>query len=217
MFNNRTKYQPRSPFVPLEEQIDYNLIMDRRQTNLYISPATISSAISKEVKFNRNYRYGEELFIFLEDNLEEKRESRPDYQFAENEIGAFQKAMATLIRYAPNISKARYYFCLTLEKYVSPFRSARLEVILLTNLIYVSTTNQQAENMKDALELIQTALDMGVLQVEFPKEEDASLSNHFGDTLEVFETVARKVLKYYRLEFNSDKTGVQPSTRQFSH
>lgn len=67
---------------------------------------------------------------------------------------------------------------------------------------------QDPDNMRDALTLVETALDMGILQVELPERfTQSKFRNSAESPAKVFEYMSEKVLDYFGLEFNSDKTG----------
>ncbi|KAG2207237.1 hypothetical protein INT47_012290 [Mucor saturninus] len=170
----------------------------------------ISKVLIREVKKNGNYQTGEQLFDHLIKTLKEKKVSRPTYVYSEMEISAFQRSIATLVRYAPTAEKARYMFNLTLREYQLPLRTVALELILLNNLLFV---HSQFNEMKDALTIIETALEIGAFQLDPRNYYDKYDNAKFSDPLQVFETLSGKVLRHYRLEFNEDKTALKRITK----
>lgn len=70
--------------------------------------------------------------------------------------------------------------------------------------------------MKEALELLKVALEIGIFQVVIPASYSQQ-NTRFNNPLEVFETLSKKVLRYFKMEFNEDKTAVRPAQKLFSH
>lgn len=193
------------------ENFELQQILERKSNNLPSHPAFVSKVLAREVKLG-NYKTGEVLFEYLTAVLKEKKNFKQEYIYNEMEAASFQRSAATMVRYAPTTEKARYMFNLTFSKFDPPFRTVALEITLLNNLLYVHT---QANEMKNALSLIEVALEIRVFQMEL-SEIDFGPNLKFSNPLEVFETLSSKVLRYYRMEFNEDKTEIKHVKKQFS-
>lgn len=191
-------------------QLDHNFLTEQRENNVTVSASQISISLVREVAVNGKYNYDEKLFKMLEDYLQEKVEHQPDYQFGASEIVPFERSIAILIRYAPTAALARHYFLIALRKYKAPLRTPYLELILLTNLMYVYTAKNY---MNDALELLQMALGIGVRGVQIPMTSFQKASTKSRDHIVVFNAVASIVLGYHNLEYTKDKSGFQPITQ----
>lgn len=194
------------------ESVNFEHVEERKNNNQPLHPSFISKAIATEVKVKGNFKNGEILFGYLTNVLNERKGTCHNYQFNQMEVVSFQRAVGTMVRYAPTAEKARYMFNLTLKEFGPPLRTSALELTLLNNLVYVHT---QFKQMKEALGLIEVALEIGIFQ--FKVQDDDFIHNHkFSNPQEVFETLSNKVLRYFRLEFNQDKTELRPITKQFS-
>lgn len=94
----------------------------------------------------------------LKEYLQGKTASQSNYQYDFKEIIDFEIATATLVRYAPTTTKARYYLCCILEKVFSTTSFHQLELWLLINLLsnYYDTCfiTDGKSNMNDALEFV---------------------------------------------------------------
>lgn len=183
---------------------DFESIDSKKRHNQPLHPTVVSKAVSYELKDKKNFANAEILFGYLVEILNEKKKSNVTYN--ELDITAFQRAVSTLVRYAPSPKDSRYYFNLTLAEFDSPLRTSTLELTILNNLIFVHS--QHNDTMKDALNIIKSALKIGVFRFKVT-EYYRHQPSRFNDPLSVFETLSTKVLKNYGLEFNQDKTDVQ--------
>ncbi|GAA5796292.1 hypothetical protein HPULCUR_001662 [Helicostylum pulchrum] len=172
--------------------------------NQPLQPTTVSKAVSYELREKNNFANAEILFGYLIEILDEKKSSNVMYN--EFDITAFQRAVSTLVRYAPSPNDSRYYFNLALAEFDKPLRTSTLELTILNNLVFVHS--QHNDTMEDALNIIKTALEIGVFRFKVT-EYYRHQPSRFNDPLSVFETLSKKVLKYHGLEFNQDKTDVQ--------
>ncbi|GAA5812538.1 hypothetical protein MFLAVUS_005994 [Mucor flavus] len=183
---------------------DFESIEVKKRHNQPLQPTAVSKAVSYELREKKNFANAEILFGYLIEILNEKKKSNVTYN--ELDITAFQRAVSTLVRYAPSPKDSRYYFNLTLAEFDRPLRTATLELTILNNLVFVHS--QHNDTMEDALNIIKSALKIGIFRFKV-KEYYRHQPSRFNDPLSVFETLSRKVLKHYGLEFNQDKTDVQ--------
>lgn len=198
------------------EEPTYESIQEERKTALRpLPPSLVSKAIGKESKSGA-YELAEELFQYLLQIFKYKTVNKPNYYYSELDVIAIQRSISSLVRYAPTPERARYYFNYALGQLEEPVLSLTFEITILNNLLYVHTLSTDEDQMKEALEILKASLEVGVFQSEIPASF-AQQNTRFNDPLEVFETLSRKVLRYFKLEFNEEKTALRPAQRLFSH
>lgn len=113
MNESSSSKDPYSPvYLPLD-QATYDFVLERRRNKQFISLYQIATALITEAKFKNSYSRGEGLYQLIEECLEE--EGRPDVHYVRTTF-QFQKAISTIVRYAPDPSKANFYFCFSIGK-----------------------------------------------------------------------------------------------------
>jgi hypothetical protein len=189
----------------------YHICQDKKKAGETLTVAFISRCLVHEAKILRNFRNAEELYQDMEAILTEKKFDK-NYMYNIADIGGYQRAIATMVRYAPSPEKALAYANLFFKEKDEPFRTPSKELVILTNLIFVYKRKGTYEYMKAALELTKLALSIGIYKIDSKFYEDPySKSLSFDNSLSVFEDVCSKVIMYFNMEFNSDKTDLVPA------
>lgn len=196
-----------APLPPFDE-IYIDLKMNKE-----VSSQRLSMVITRELKqCQQGFNNAETLYGYLINDIKE-RKARNDYYLG-NDIRAFRYAITALVRYAPSSDKAMYYFNHTLREFQQEaLVTCKLEVILMANLLFVLN---KYNRMEEALEILKTALEIGVFYAKYPKNRynDNQGLGGFDDPLHAFEHEAIKIMTHFNLEFNDDKTEVRPSSKK---
>lgn len=197
------------------DNASYRAIQDRKKAGDILTAAFISRALVQEAKTFKNFQNAEELYTEMETVLMQKRLFDENYVYNSAEVGSYQRAISTLVRYAPTPEKALEYASIFFKDKDEPFRTASKELVVLTNLIYVYKSKNSEEYMRMALELTKLALAIGVYKIDAKHYEDPySRHNGFNNTASVFEAVTQRVLYYFKMELNTDKTDLVPRGSQ---
>lgn len=191
--------------------VTYHTIQNKKKAGEILTAVLISRALVHEAKIFKNFRHAEQLYEELETVLMEKRLFNKKYVYNSAEVSSYQRAIATMVRYAHSPEKSLEYATIFFQDKDEPFRTASKELVILTNLVYVYKCRGTTECMRTALELIKLGLAIGVYNID-PKHYEDPYSRHqsFNDCVRVFEAVIQSVLVYFRLEINSDKTDLVP-------
>ncbi|KAI9028835.1 hypothetical protein CLU79DRAFT_716459 [Phycomyces nitens] len=177
----------------------------------------LSWAVVGEVKHKKNYKASEELFQQLiqamniqidHPNGNNTKWVGENCRFAEAD--GFRKAMAALVRYAPNPQKALDYTTFYMRDINEPLRTRISENYILINLIYVYTQTRINSYLEKGLDLVKHGLERGLAsQVPLKNTSQQDVS------AEVFETVCQPILRYHGLQFSADKTSLQPANKRY--
>ncbi|KAI9362229.1 hypothetical protein BD770DRAFT_382202 [Pilaira anomala] len=187
---------------PSFEEVEY-----KRKMGMELRPTIVSKALSNEIKDKQRFDHAEILFGYLLEILVERKKKYSNYN--ELDIVALQRAVGTLVRYAPTPDKARHYFHLTLKEIDKSLITINLELTIIINLIYVYS---QHHLMKEALEIVKTAVEIGIYHV---KVDHKYQPDKFKDPIPVFDTISAKILKHFNMELNEDKTEVRSCTKKY--
>jgi RIO-like serine/threonine protein kinase len=77
--------------------------------------------------------------------------------------------------------------------------------------VNINATNENG-HIYGALEVVKLALEIGIYNVDYPKQV---FHNKYEEhPLQIFERVIKKVLDYFKLEYNQDETDLVPVTRK---
>ncbi|KAI9485916.1 MAG: hypothetical protein EXX96DRAFT_547014 [Benjaminiella poitrasii] len=205
--------------------INYDAIEEMKRNNKFISPHFLYRGIVEEAKIRRNFPNAESLFKDLEDFLNEKEKLHPNYVHSPRDVQTLQKSVATLVRYAPTPEQSLQYATYFFQSIQRPIRNAATELIVFTNLIYSYSIRGTQKSMEDALSILELVLSQGVFKIDrnlynstFASQQGSAST--FRDSLTVFETVSKKVLAWFKLDFSEDRMSLVPantSSRHFSH
>ncbi|KAI8643593.1 hypothetical protein BD408DRAFT_414543 [Parasitella parasitica] len=190
------------------------LVESKKKNNELVSLSLLCKAVTQEAKHNKNYANAEWLFndIILEYCAREKKENGKYFNVTDERF--FATSITTMVRYASTPAKAMNYATMFFKMYNARIRTPSREIIILTNLIFAHTNHPSQENMEIALSLLKLALQIGVYTVDLSCYPDHREDNqHFADPVEVFTTVTKKVLQYFKLALSSDKTVLIPFVR----
>ncbi|KAI8879779.1 hypothetical protein K501DRAFT_276224 [Backusella circina FSU 941] len=164
-------------------------------------------AIVNESKHDKNYDNAQAIFGLLLKHLDHALSLRPQKIYILDEISIFQRAIATLIRYAPSPQKALDYTAYLLAQ-APPLRTEHVETTCLINLIFVYRVDGTPDAMDKALDLIRMGLDRKVYNLE------ARMKHECDNVADVFVQVSRKVLAYHHLQFSMDMKSLEPYQRR---
>ncbi|KAI8379696.1 uncharacterized protein BYT42DRAFT_337365 [Radiomyces spectabilis] len=166
----------------------------------------LQSSILNEAKDRCDFKKAEELFLELVHQLDiplarhaaaiEHRE----YTFGE--IVAFQRSIATMVRYAPNAQRAIDYFTFLMRQRTTALLDDDILQTCSINMIYVYC-HAGEEYMGKAKEILELAL-ASFAATKAEKWDDQSA------TEEVLKSVSMPVLKYFRLKISFDRYELQP-------
>lgn len=185
---------------------NYNRIQEIKRNNGRPNMVMYSKAVMEELK-SHNFENAEELFLEMNGNRHTIREGSPFYH---KHVHAYQRAITSIVRYAPTPSKAEEYAELYFRDIFEPLRNPGTEMIVLTNLVYVYGTEGSATSMAKGLDVIKLTIKIGAFEIDPLNYESALRGTNFNDPLEVFQTVSKKVLRYYNLAFSEDKKKLVP-------
>ncbi|KAJ8656222.1 hypothetical protein O0I10_008016 [Lichtheimia ornata] len=125
------------------------------------------------------------------------------------DAGAFQRAICSLVRYAPTRDKALQYLCFFLYQIGPPLRTAKTEITMLINIIYMYAKDKELPNVaQQALDFIKIGLERDVMNV--PPEHDPNDS--FQDPASVFFSVSKPILRQLNLRFSQDRRSIVPAS-----
>ncbi|KAI8066266.1 uncharacterized protein B0P05DRAFT_553627 [Gilbertella persicaria] len=183
--------------------LSFEEIKAKKERGEFLIAPILTKALIEEAKIKRNFSKAEILYQYLRESLPPE----PSMERHKGDIRSFQRGITTMVRYSPNPEKALYYANHFFTQLEYPLRNAFNEVVILTNLLYVYTSQGIAEEMKTALKIIRLALDIGVFRIDPENYINlCSSRDSFDNPLQVFETVCKKPLQYHGLEFNADKS-----------
>ncbi|KAI8073264.1 hypothetical protein BC940DRAFT_290944 [Gongronella butleri] len=183
--------------------------VSQRNTNIfddivaYCRPHQSRWNKTPEVKANReqNFMACEFLFLALLSNIKFRRRVASDVDVFESHLRnfrvdwvLFQKAVTTLVRYAPDPETAFQYAIFILEDAPKMTQDERLRIRLTTNLIYVCKSNGSVDAMRQAYKLVESGLRLGYSKQQ--RRDGMASENHRHDEahrifLDVSEPVAR--------------------------
>ncbi|CEP16891.1 hypothetical protein [Parasitella parasitica] len=187
------------------------LVESKKRKNEFVSLPLLSRAVTQEAKFSKNFANAEWLFneIMLDYQACEKNENGRHFTHADEK--SFATSMTTMVRYASTPAKAMYYATMFFKVYNERIRTPSREVIILTNLIFAHTNHPTQENMEVALNVLKLALQIGVYTIDPCCYQDQRDDNHnFADPVEVFTSISKKVLNYFKMTLSFDKTELVP-------
>lgn len=203
--NNHNNYQNSDTrYLPPTKK----LIESKKKRNEPVSLPLLYAALIQEAKFDGNFTNAEWLFNDIIIDYK-SRECQSRY-FTENDGKLFAKSTSTMVRYASTPAKAMYYATLFFREYNERIRSPSRELVIFTNLIFAHTNQQSQENMAIALNITKLALQIGVYKMDSSCFRENTDNPYFADPVEVFTTVTKKVLQYFRLTLSPDKTELVP-------
>ncbi|KAF7732807.1 hypothetical protein EC973_000082 [Apophysomyces ossiformis] len=167
-------------------------------------------AILEEAKIRHNFKAAEEVFCDLLDHLnlnpgEQRDETR--VQPIGSNLMAFRKAIATIVRYAPDVQTSRKYACFFLRHFKEPYRDETTQNRVLINVIYAYANAKDGNYLKEALDLVKEGLARGL-----GRPQPRMLQRKYGDDNlnDVFQSVCRSVLAYHKLEIAEDGVSLKP-------
>ncbi|KAI8048354.1 uncharacterized protein B0P05DRAFT_576057 [Gilbertella persicaria] len=184
---------------------DLAKILERIENGEKIEALELEKLLVKQVRDKNKFEHGEIIFKYLRETAKHKRQGSID-------IGAFQRGLFTLIRYAPTLEKALSYANMFFVEIQEPLRTPYAEVVVLTNLLVLLNKRHTVESMKLGLRLIQLIIDIGVFRLN-PNRFWNEFSVRSKDAIQVLLTVCDSVLRYHRLQLNSDRSGFIPIKR----
>lgn len=118
------------------------------------------------------------------------------------DAAAFQRAICSLVRYAPTRDKALKYLCFFLDQIGPPLRTAKTEITMLINIIYKYAKDVSSPGVaQQALDFIKIGLERDVMNI--PAEYDPNDS--FQDPANVFFSVSQPILRQLNLRFSQDR------------
>lgn len=158
-----------------------------------------SKSIVEELK-RGNYSNADELFKEM-DALRGSVNEASQHQL--KRIHGYQRALCSLVRYTPDPRQAQNYATFFFQDLKKPLRTPAVELIILTNLIYVYSAHGR---MKEALSVIELCIKIGVFEIDPVIYSDGTRPTGFNDPIEVLESVSKKALKYHNLAFSQDRT-----------
>lgn len=202
--NSHTRYPP-----PTKE-----LVESKKKRNEPVYLPLLYAALIQEAKYDRNFTNAEWLFNDIMIDYK-SRECQSRY-FTENDEKLFAKSISTMVRYASTPAKAMYYATLFFREYKERIRTPSRELVIFINLIFAHTNQQSQENMAMALNITKLALQIGVYKMDSSCFRENTDNQYFADPVEVFTTVTKKVLQYFRLTLSPDKTELVPFARYSS-
>jgi hypothetical protein len=190
-----------------KEDLDYDFVIANIENTNKVHIKTISMAIVREAKILDNYGNAEKLFEIMQIKLKERQENG---LIGHHDVGAFQKAITTMVRYSDGLKNAYKYFLIALEDYKPPLRDQTLEVMLITNLINYLCRLGGKKNRNRALTLAEGAVKMGAYHCNYPPPPSQNQIEDFSDPFSHFEEAMVRILDKFDLEVNADKTEIVP-------
>ncbi|KAI8335703.1 hypothetical protein BC941DRAFT_429108 [Chlamydoabsidia padenii] len=135
--------------------------------------------------------------------------SKTKVNYSELQIDNFQKAISSLVRYAPTLQQSIDYGCFFLHQVPEPLRDEAVEITVTINLIYLLKKTGRQEEMKQALELAKTGV---AFEYALPRTPQDNRAKHtfYQDSHSVFSDIAGPVLRHFGLDFSADKRSVVP-------
>ncbi|KAG0183111.1 hypothetical protein DFQ28_002304 [Apophysomyces sp. BC1034] len=166
-------------------------------------------AIVQEAKHKQDFGAAEELFQCLLEELHLKptmKDNKGRAKIAEKSIIAFQKSIATLIRYSPNPQRALNYACYFLREIKEPYRDESTENRILINIIYVYSRSSDEKHLVDGLDFINEGLARGLAQGHASRFNARRGSDNREN---VFVNVCKPLLTHNRLHIADNGTSLE--------
>lgn len=130
-----------------------------------------------------------------------------------SDAAAFQRAICSLVRYAPTRDKALKYLCFFLDQIGPPLRTAKTEITMLINIIYMYAKDASSPGVaQQALDFIKIGLERDVMNI--PAEHDPNDS--FQDPANVFFSVSKPILRQLNLRFSQDRRSLVQASSYIS-
>lgn len=191
------------------DNFTYEFIQARKRDNKTVCMDMYNAAIMKKLKEGgESFSQVEYMFQELHSMRDRVQEGSRSYN---RDIAAYQKSILNIIRYAPTPAQAQEYATLLFRDVFKPFRTPRVEVGALANLIYVYGAEGSPESMREALDVIKLAMEIGVFEIN-PEDysDNTGFITHLRDPVQVFENTCKRILRYHKLAFSADKTKLIP-------
>ncbi|OBZ82196.1 hypothetical protein A0J61_09756 [Choanephora cucurbitarum] len=191
-------------------QLTFDQIKERKERGISVFIPAIKSALIQEAKYNHSFSKAEILYGYLTEAVVH----RTDPERHRGDINCLRRAIGVMTRYAPNPDKALFYAYHFFAEFGPPFRTPSSEMIVLTNLLFAYSLAGTEEAMRNAVDIIRLAIEIGVFRID-PKGYDDVLAEReqFKHPLDVFETICQRPLQHQRLMFNADKSDLIPVHR----
>ncbi|KAL0079122.1 hypothetical protein J3Q64DRAFT_1763867 [Phycomyces blakesleeanus] len=177
----------------------------------------IGRAIVNELKVNQNYKGAEELFqdlikrmnIVISDSSGNNTKSiGENCRFIDGDL--FRKAIAALVRYAPNPQLALNYTTFYMRDIEEPLRTQTSENFVLVNLIYVYSKSKSSTYLEDALDFVKHGITRG-LAIQVPQ----GASRSYNVCPKVFDTVCQPVLRFHKVQISKDRRCIEPISKLY--
>ena len=129
---------------------------------------------------------------------------RPGANTTADHMAAFQRAICSLVRYAPTRDKALKYLCFFLYQIGPPMRTAKTEITMLINIIYIYDQEKSLNVARQAVDFIRIGLERGVFDIP----EKTTANDSFQNPASVFRSVSIPILSRLGLTFSQDHRSI---------